>query len=144
MLAIKWENPALQSNHIKVWVWLLERTVQINKNRYLIFSRIQINQIKWLKEMIVQTFSTFSYDTTVLPKIPKDLQFFFQKTPCSMYYKCTSWGGIGRFVTLGKEGWSIIITWRLGMAIQADIQRVNVTPSELKLLSGSDAGNWED
>lgn len=30
------------------------------------------------------------------------------------------------------------------MAIQADIQRVNVTPSELKLLSGSDAGNWED
>lgn len=30
------------------------------------------------------------------------------------------------------------------MAVQADIQSANVTPSDLKLLSGSDAGDWED
>lgn len=30
------------------------------------------------------------------------------------------------------------------MAVQADIPRANVTPWELKLLSGSDTGSWED
>lgn len=30
------------------------------------------------------------------------------------------------------------------MAVQADSLSVDVTPSKLKLLSGSDAGNWED
>lgn len=38
----------------------------------------------------------------------------------------------------------IILGINLGMTAQTNTQSINVIPPELKLLSGSHVGNWED